>query len=169
MPLVEPFVITMPEGVVRLVLLLLSATTLQPTDALFKLTVQVVEEPPTKLPETQLTELGVTAETRLIVAVAELLPRVAVRIALWSLATLTVLPTKTVDMAAEATVTEAGMERVGLVLDRATTAPPAGAALVRVTVQVLEELDPRLVGLQTRLETSTGATRLRVVLAELLL
>jgi hypothetical protein len=36
-------------------------------------------------------------------------------------------------------------------------------------VQVLEELGPRVVGLQTRDETSTGATRVMVALAELLL
>ena len=82
---------------------------------------------------------------------------------------MTVLAVKAADMPAAATVTEAGMERAELVLERATTVPPAGAALVRITVQVLEELDPRLVGLQARLETSTGATRLTVVLAALLL
>jgi hypothetical protein len=36
-------------------------------------------------------------------------------------------------------------------------------------VQVLDELGPRLLGLQESVETSTGATRLTVVLAELLL
>ena len=49
-----------------------------------------------------------------------------------------------------------------------TAAPPVGAAWVRVTVQVLEELAPRLVGLQASDETST-ATRLMVALAEVLL
>jgi hypothetical protein len=34
---------------------------------------------------------------------------------------------------------------------------------------VLDELDPRLLGLQDSVETRTGATKLRVVLAELLL
>jgi hypothetical protein len=36
-------------------------------------------------------------------------------------------------------------------------------------VQVLEELGPRLLGLQDNAETRTGATKLTVVLAELLL
>jgi len=70
---------------------------------------------------------------------------------------------KLADVAAAVTVTEAGTVRVALVLDTVTVAPPAGAALVNVTVQVLEELGPRLVGLQASAETSTGATRDRLV------
>jgi len=42
-----------------------------------------------------------------------------------------------------------------------------GAALVRVTVQVLAELGPRLLGVQASEETNTGATRLTLALAEL--
>jgi hypothetical protein len=38
-----------------------------------------------------------------------------------------------------------------------------------VTVQVLEELGPRVVGLQMREETSTGAARVMVALADVLL
>ena len=80
-----------------------------------------------------------------------------------------VVAVKVAEVAAAATVTDAGTVKVELVFDRVTLAPPAGAAWVRVTVQVLEELWPRLVGLQDRVETVTGATRLTVVLAELLL
>ena len=76
---------------------------------------------------------------------------------------------KVADVAAAATVTDAGTVRVELVLVRVTIAPPEGAALVSVTVQVLEELGPRLVGLQASEETSAAATRLMVALAELLL
>ena len=72
-------------------------------------------------------------------------------------------------VAAAATVTDAGTVRVALVLVRVTLAPPVGAAWVNVTVQVLEALGPRLVGLQTREETRTGAARLIVAFAELLL
>jgi hypothetical protein len=68
-----------------------------------------------------------------------------------------------------ATVTDAGTLRVELVLDRVTAAPPVGAASLKVTVQVVEELRPRLAGLQASEETRTGAIRLTVVLAELLL
>ena len=76
---------------------------------------------------------------------------------------------KLADMAVAATVTEAGTVSVALVLVRVTAAPPVGAACVSVTMQALEELGPRLVGLQTREETSTDATRLMVAFAEVLL
>ena len=80
-----------------------------------------------------------------------------------------VVALKVAVVAPAATVTDAGTVRLELLLDRVTLAPPVGAALVKVTVQVLEELDPRLVGLQVSEETRTGATRLIVALAELLL
>ena len=73
------------------------------------------------------------------------------------------------EVAAAITVTEGGTLRVELVLERVTRAPPVGAALVRVTVQVLEPLGPRLAGAQASAETSTDATRLTLALAELLL
>jgi hypothetical protein len=78
-----------------------------------------------------------------------------------------VLALKVAEVAAAATVTDAGTVSVELVLDRETEAPPAGAALVSVTVQVLEELGPRLVGEQASDETTIDATRLMFVLAEL--
>ena len=80
-----------------------------------------------------------------------------------------VVTLKVEDVAAAATVTEAGTVKVALEFARVTLAPPAGAAWVRVTVQVLEELAPMLEGLQLRDETSTDAARFTVVLAELLL
>jgi hypothetical protein len=52
---------------------------------------------------------------------------------------------------------------------RVTLAPPVGAAWVRVTVQVLEELAPMLDGLQASDDRSTDAARFTVALAELLL
>ena len=55
---------------------------------------------------------------------------------------------KVAEVAAGATMTEAGTVSVELVFDRATEAPPAGAALDKVTVQVLEAFGPRLVGAQ---------------------
>ena len=80
-----------------------------------------------------------------------------------------VVTVKFADVAAAATVTDAGTVRVALEFARVTLAPPVGAAWVKVTVQVLEELAPMPVGLQVSDETSTGATKLTVVLAELLL
>jgi len=74
---------------------------------------------------------------------------------------------KVAEVAAAATVTDGGTVRVELVLDRVMLAPPLGAGWIRVTVQVPEELGPRLVGLQESEETSPGAASLTVVLAEL--
>ena len=79
-----------------------------------------------------------------------------------------VVALKVAEVAAAATMTDAGTVKVELVLVRATTAPPVGAGWVRVTVQMLEELGPRLVGLQASEETST-ASMLTVAVAELLL
>jgi hypothetical protein len=58
-------------------------------------------------------------------------------------------------VAAAATVIDAGTLSVLFVLVSVTLAPPAGAALVSVTVQVLDAFGPRLVGLQATDETST--------------
>jgi hypothetical protein len=68
-----------------------------------------------------------------------------------------------------ATITDAGTVNVELVFVSATLAPPVGAGCVKVTVQELEAFGPRLVGLQANDDTSTGATRLTVAVAEVLL
>ena len=80
-----------------------------------------------------------------------------------------VVALKVADVAAAATVTDAGTVNVELVLVRAMLAPPAGAGWVRVTVQVVEELGPTLVGEHASEEIRTDAARVTVVLAELLL
>ena len=72
-------------------------------------------------------------------------------------------------VAAAATVTDAGTVRVVVLLVNVTVAPPVGAAWARVTVQVLDAFCPKLVGLQATEDINTGATRLMLVLAELLL
>ena len=74
---------------------------------------------------------------------------------------------KGAEVAPAGTVTDAGTVTVALVFVRVTIAPPAGAAFVKVTVQVPEEFGPRLLGLQASEETSTEAARLTLVLAEL--
>ena len=85
------------------------------------------------------------------------------------LLTAVVVTAKVAAVAAEATVTDAGTVSKELEFESVTVAPPAGAAPVNVTVQVLDEFEPMLVGLQDKLDTGTAATRLTVVLAELLL
>jgi len=86
-----------------------------------------------------------------------------------SLATVVVVALNVAVVAAAATVTEAGTDKVALVFVRVTAAPPVGAAFVNVTVHVLDAFGPKLVGLQPTDDTNAGATRLTVVLAELLL
>ena len=80
-----------------------------------------------------------------------------------------VVALKVAVVAAAATLTDAGTVSEELVLLSATVAPPVGAAWDRVTVQGLEELGPRLVGLHASEETCAEANRLMVALAELLL
>jgi hypothetical protein len=168
-PAVAPLAISRPEGTVKLALLLAIESTLQPTDALFSVTVHVLAEPLVRLVGVQLTELGTIEATRLMVTLPELLPRVAVTVADWLLETVVVVALKVDEVAAPATVTDGGTVSVALVLVRVTMAPPAGAAPLRVTVQVLEAFGPRLVGVQASEETSTDPARVMVALAELLL
>jgi len=86
-------------------------------------------------------------------------------VALPSLAMVVVVALKVAVVATASTVTDAGTARVAFVFV-SVTVTAAGAAFVRVTVQALEEFWPTLVGLQVSEETSTGASRLTVVFAE---
>ena len=82
------------------------------------------------------------------------------------------LPVVALNMAEVApapTVTDPGTVSVVFVFVSVTTAPPPGAALVSVTVQLLDPFAPRLLGVHVRDDTNTDAVRLTVVLAELLL
>jgi hypothetical protein len=76
-----------------------------------------------------------------------------------------VVALKLATVAPAATLTEVGVVSTVLLSERVTLAPPV-AALVKVTVQVLEALDPRLLGVQAREDTATGATRLTLAMAE---
>ena len=75
---------------------------------------------------------------------------------------------KVVVVAPAATVTEAGTVSSVLLLASVTLDPPVGAVCVRVTVQVLTALCPRLAGLHATPDTRTGASRLMVAVCELL-
>ena len=93
----------------------------------------------------------------------------AVMVALELLAIVVVVALKVADVAPAVTATEVGTVRVELLLDNVTLAPPVGAGCVKVTVQVLEAFCPRLVGVHAREDINTGATRLTVAVAEVLL
>ena len=73
---------------------------------------------------------------------------------------------KVAEAAAAGTVTEAATGSRALLLERETVAPPVGAALVRVTVQVLAAPEARLVGLHASEERVTGASRLIAAVRE---
>ncbi|HEY1218641.1 MAG TPA: hypothetical protein VGF03_06855 [Bryobacteraceae bacterium] len=68
-----------------------------------------------------------------------------------------------------ATVAAAGTVSAAALLDKTTLAPPAGATCVSVMVQVLEEFCPRLAGLQLSEETCTGAVKVMLAVADVLL
>ena len=94
----------------------------------------------------------------------------AVTVAVELLLTVPVVTLKVAVVALAATVTEAGVFRVALLSLRVTTAPPVGAAALRVTVQVLDAFDAMLVGLHdTDVRVAAGAVMVTVVFAELLL
>jgi hypothetical protein len=82
---------------------------------------------------------------------------------------LAIVPVVALKVAAAAMMTDAGTVRADLLLDTVTVAPPLGAGAERVTVQVLDELGPRLVGLHASDNIPPEATRLTPVVAELLL
>jgi hypothetical protein len=92
-----------------------------------------------------------------------------VTVALELLPIVPVVTLKLAEVADAVTVTDVGTVKVELVFDKATLAPPVGAAWVRVTVQLLDEFGPRLPGLHDNAETRTAAVRFTVALAELLL
>jgi hypothetical protein len=92
---------------------------------------------------------------------------VAATVAVESLWMVAVVALKVAPVAPEATVTDAGTVRTELLLVNVMEAPPLGAACVRATVQVVDESDPRLAGVQSTDETRTEAARFTVVLAEL--
>jgi hypothetical protein len=73
-----------------------------------------------------------------MVAFAELLLYVAVTVTFRSVAIVVVVAENVAVVAAAATVTDAGTVNAALLSDNVTLAPPLGAALVKVTVHVLE-------------------------------
>ena len=105
-----------------------------------------------------------TGAVKLTVALAELPLYDAVTVAVELLATAAVVTLKVAEVADAATVTDAGVVRTELLSERVTLAPPDGAAWVKVTVHVLEELGPRLAGLHASEETVVCGARLTVAL-----
>ena len=80
-----------------------------------------------------------------------------------------VVALKAAEVAAATTMTDAGTVSAVVEFERDTVAPPLGAGWVSVTVHLPEEFDPRVFGLHVSADTRALATRLTLVVAELLL
>lgn len=169
-PVADPAVIILADGTVKLGLLLASVITLQPEGTgLFRVIVHVLARLEIKLVGLQVTEDTAKPVARLRVTFFELPFNVAVTVAAWLLLTVLVVALKVVEVDPAPTMAEVGAVSVALLLDKDTVTPPVGATLLRVIVQVLEALGPKVVGLQANEDIRTGTTRLMVALPELLL
>jgi hypothetical protein len=81
-------------------------------------------------------------------------------------ATVPVVAVNETELAAPGTVTDAGTGNAGVLLDEsATVLPPAGAARSKVTVQVVDAPDIRLVGVHASDETVGSGFTMTVVVA----
>jgi hypothetical protein len=169
-PVVEVAATVTDAGTVNEELVLDSVILAPPVGAGWeRLTVHVVEAFGPRLAGLHDSEETNTGAARLTIVLAEVLLYVAVTVALALALKVAVVALNVAVVALAATVTDAGMVRAEFEFDRAIPAPPVGAGWVRLTVQVLQAFGPRLAGLHETEVTNTEATRLTVVLAEVLL
>jgi hypothetical protein len=155
-------------GKVKAVVLLLSAMVIPLAGAAFvSMSEQVAEALEFRLTGLQESDDTVVAAPSPMVALTELEPATAVRVAVWSVDIVPVLAVNRAVLAPAFTVMEAGAVRALLVFVNVTSVPPAGAALVSVMVQLVEALELRLAGLQENEDTSAADTRLMAALVEL--
>ena len=155
-------------GTVRLALLLVKAITAPPVGAgPLKVTEQALVPGPVKEAGLQLRLVKVTGAFSVMVALA--LPPLAeaVSVPVASLAMVPAVAEKVAVEVAAATVTEAGAVSSALLEEMATERPPAGAAALVVTVQVLLAPEFKDVGAQTSAVTVTGGARLSEAVCEL--
>jgi hypothetical protein len=152
---VEAPAVTVTEaGVVTRALLSERAMTIPPKGAgPFSATVHAVDEAETSEVGVQVSELGVSVSVKLIEEVFVLPFNAAVTIAVWAVEMVPAVALNVPVVAPAAIDSEAGTVRIALSSDRATTLPPAGAALLNVTVQVLARPETRPVGVQSSDET----------------
>lgn len=138
-------------GTERAVLLSEIATASPPVGAiLFRVTVQVVAEPSDTVAGEQLSVDGTVGPTRLNVALAVALFRLTVNVAALSAVRVDAEAVKVAVEAPAATVTDTGSVTKALLSDSVTTAPPAGALPVNVTVHMADVPEPSAVGVQVR-------------------
>ena len=147
LPLVAPAGIVSEVGIVNAGLVGISPTTVgEGADVPNKMT-QVPEAPGARTVGVQDSDRGLatTDATREIVAVDFAVPRAAVMTALCAVVIVAVDAVKVAEMALAGTARVPGtVNRDGRLLKRETATPPDGAALDRVTVQVVLALEARL-------------------------
>jgi hypothetical protein len=124
-----------------------------------KVTTQVLFAPEVREPALQLKPVNVVEACKPSEKFTVPPAIMAVRVALPSLVSVDTDAGKLADAAPAATVTEAGMPAKGLLLERATRAPPTGAGLFKVTVQFPTEFEPRAVGLQLKPVSAVATCR----------
>src|SRR5580658_10739052 len=154
-------------GTMSAVLLLESPTALPPNGAAWlRVTVQVLAAPEFTLVGVQASAETSVGAIRFKVALCEELPKFAVTVPDWLVVIAAAVALKVAEVLFAGTVTDAGTMSAVLLLESPTALPPNGAAWLSVTVQVLAAPEFTLVGVHARVETSVGATRLKVVFWE---
>jgi hypothetical protein len=123
-------------GIVKDPLLLLNETVVELIAALFNVTVQVLDELLPKAEGEHDTELSCAGALAVSVKLCEAPFREAERSAVWSDVMLATLAVNEALVSPAPTPTLPGTVMLALLLDNVTVEPPAGAAAVKVTVQV---------------------------------
>ena len=166
---VAPAVAVTLAGTVAFALLLDSATASPPLGAApLRVTVHAEVPGAFTLAGLQVTPLGVTVVTRLTVVFTVCAFKVAVTVAVALLLTVPAVTVKVLLLALVAMVMLAGTVRTPVLLDRLTVAV-LRAALFSVTVQVEVCAVPNVLGAQLTPDNCAGATRLKLVVCEVLL
>jgi hypothetical protein len=151
--------------------LLLASVRRDPADGAFcvRVTVQVLTPLGSRMAGLQATCETSTCASRMMVDVFELLPSVAVTIALWLLARpAAAVALKVAVVVPAATLTDAGTLSEALLLASVTLNPPVGALWVSVTAHVLTPPGPRMAELQATPESGEGTSRVMEAVCVLL-
>ncbi|HSR09267.1 MAG TPA: hypothetical protein VLM42_19200, partial [Bryobacteraceae bacterium] len=163
--LLSPGPILTPLGTVTLVLLLWSATLTVFEAAAVRVTEQMAVPGELTVAGEHVKPLNCVAAVRLMVACWLCPLRVPVTVAFWVLLTFPAVAEKVALLWPDVTVTLAGTVSNPLLLARVTAAALM-AALLKVTVQVLDELLPRVVGAQASELSCAGALAVSVKVCE---
>jgi hypothetical protein len=124
-------------------------------------TVQAAELLDVRVAGVQVRALGRVGPSKPREKLRELPGKVAVRLAVLSEVIVRAEAVKVAVVVPAVTVTEVGTVNNALFLDKATEVPPTGAGLLRLTVQEAVAAELKVVGLQVKLVSRVGATRLR--------